>query len=543
LPSRPLALAAIGLAYSVVALDTVMITGVAPTIAGSLQGLALVGWLFTAYLVTWTVTLPLYGKLADLYGRRPVVLLGAGVFIAGSLLAALAQSMEQLVACRLVQGIGIGAIQPVTQTAAGDLYPPHQRARAQLLFSIVFFVSSIVGPLLAEFLVLTLHWRAVFLVEAGVAALGIPCVILLVRDAPGRRQQPADTSHAPGGAPGAGAPPKSPATRGTGDVAPRPLSSRVDWLGALLLIVGAGAALIAIAQASRGGGWTMPLQLALYATAAVALPLFVWQETRAPEPLVPLGLLRRRVILGSYLIMLVVGGMVVAWQPFVPLFVQGVLELGPAAAGLLALPYNGAWMLTNALAPTLFWRWGYRVTCMLGLVIMALGYLLLLVPDRSLAVAYPICLLALFVFGAGVGFANTASAVAVQNAVPWHQRGVGTSGHQFCRFLGASVLVALAATLVNGRLGDELAARGVDAAPLGASGEAVSRVAQASALLTPDTRAALPPAVLAAMQAALEVTLRDAYLFIAGAAIVGLLLALLIPGGRAETHVWREDER
>jgi hypothetical protein len=316
----------------------------------------------------------------------------------------------------------------------------------------------------------------------------------------------------------------------------------VDWLGALLLTVGAGAVLIAVAQASRGGGWTTPLQLALYATAAVALPLFVWQETRAPEPLVPFALLRRRVILGSYLIMLVVGGMVVAWQPFVPLFVQGVLELGPAAAGLLALPYNGAWMLTNAIAPSLFWRWGYRLTCMLGLGIMAVGYLLLIIPDRSLPVAYPVVLLALGVFGAGVGFANTASAVAVQNAVPWSQRGVGTSGHQFCRFLGASLLVAVAATLVNGRLGDELAARGVDPGGPDGMADTASRVAQASALLTSETRAALPADTLAAMQAALEVTLRDGYVFIAAAAGVGLQLALLIPGGRGEAHVWREED-
>jgi MFS family permease len=506
--SRPLALGAIGLAYSVVALDTVMITGVAPSIAGALQGLALVGWLFTGYLVTWTVTLPLYGKLSDLYGRRPVLLFGSAVFVGASLLAAGAQSMEQLVACRVLQGIGIGAIQPVTQTIAADLYPPHQRARAQLLFSSVFVIASIIGPLLAQFLVISYGWRAVFLVEAGVALLGVPAVLLLVAERVRRTEG---------------------AVRG-----------KVDWLGALLLMVGVGALLVALAQASRGAGWLTPPQLALYIVSAVALPLFGWWETRAPEPLVPLTLLRRRVILGPYLVMLVVGGMVVSWQPFVPLFVQGVLEMGPAAAGLVALPYNVAWLATNALAAPIFWHLGYRVACLLGLGIMAAGYLLLLIPNQQLGGAYAIILLAMLVFGAGVGFANTSSAVAVQNAVPGNMRGVATSGHQFFRFLGAGLVVAVASAVANARLATELAARGVDFASTGT--DAASRVAQASALLTPETRAALAPATVAAMQAALEATLRDAYLLIAAVALLGVLLALCIPGGRGETHVWRGDD-
>jgi len=506
-PRRTLALTAIVLAFSVIAVDNVMVTGAAPSIAGALAGLELVGWLFTAYLLTWTVTIPLYGKLADLHGRRPILLVGLGLFLLGSVLAALAQSMEQLIACRLLQGLGTGAIQPVAHTAAGDLFPPHRRVQAQLLFSIAYLVVSVVGPVLAGGLIMAVSWRAVFLVEAALALLGAVLLALLLTE---RVERP---------------------------------SHYVDWRGAGLLMLGAGALLVALARATRGEDWLAPAQLVLYAVAAVAWPLFFWQETRAPEPLLPLSLLQHRLIRGSYLVTLVVGGTIAAFGPFVPLFVQGVLELGPTEAGLVALPFNGAWLVTNAVAGPLFWHFGYRLTCALGLGIIAAGYLALLLPARDPLVAYGVIVGALLVLGGGVGLVNTASIVAVQNAVPWGSRGIATSGHQFCRFLGASLLLSLVSTVVNTRLAGELAVRGVEALPTSPGAAAASRIAQASALLTPESRAALAPETLTAMQQALDSTLREAYLLVAAVGVLGALLALLLPGGRAEVHVWQEPER
>jgi hypothetical protein len=174
--------------------------------------------------------------------------------------------------------------------------------------------------------------------------------------------------------------------------------------------------------------------------------------------------------------------------------------------------------------------------------IIAAGYLGLLLPPRDPLVAYGVITAALLVLGGGVGLANTASIVAVQNAVPWGSRGIATSGHQFCRFLGASLLLSLVSTVVNARLAGELAARGVEALPPSAGAAAASRIAQASALLTPESRTALAPETLAAMQQALNSTLREAYLLVAAVGALGVLLALLLPGGRAEVHVWREPE-
>jgi MFS family permease len=518
-PHRLLALSALGLVYSVIAIDAVMVTGVAPTIAGALEGLALVGWLFTAYLLTWTVTIPLYGRLADLGGRRPLLLVGTVLFAGGSLLAASAQSMEQLVACRLLQGLGTGSIQPVAQTAAGDLFPPHQRARAQIVFSIVFFVVSIGGPLLAGVLVATLGWRAVFVLEAAVAALGAVAIRLCLPPAGGHHLEAPDA--------------QAPATR-------RP-AVQLDWLGTLLLVAWAGALLVALAQVSRGASWAAPSQLALYAAAAVGLPLFLWHEARAPAPLVPLGLLRQRLLGAFCLLMFVAGATINAWQPFVPLFVQGVLALGPAEAGLLALPFNAAWLLTNALAPGVFWHRGYRFAVVLGLALMGWGYGLLVLPRGDLPGAYLLVLVALGILGGGVGYLNTAAIVAVQNAVPWSRRGVATSGPMFARFLGSSLLLGLLTTFVNGRLASELAARGVEPTTPGAA-TATGRLAQASALLTPETRATLAPDLLAAMQAALTATVHDACLVLVGVLALALVLALTVPGGRAERHVWREGD-
>jgi EmrB/QacA subfamily drug resistance transporter len=500
---RSWTLASIGLGFFVPAFDSLLLTAGGPTLAGELRGIELVGWLFTAYLLMWTVTGPLFGKLSDLHGRRPILVVGLGFFVLGSLPAVLAQSMEQVIACRLVQGIGAGAIGPVSYTAAGDLFPPAQRAKAQLLFSIVYFVAAVLAPPLGALLVVNFSWRAIFLVDVALGLLAVACIAYTLREQVERR------------------------------------AHRLDLAGAAALMVGAGALMLALAVASREGTWASPAQLGLYALAVVSTMAFVWQERRTSEPLVPLHLFHSRVIAGSCLVTLSLGACVWTYSAFVPLFVQGVLDGSPLQAGLASVPINVGWLLTNILAVPLLWRWGYRAATVGGMAALVAGFAVLAQVESGQSLAYPLVLVAMLVQGLGLGFASTVVVVAVQNAVPWDERGAVTAGATFFRSFGPSLLISALQTILNARVATELAARRVELDQLSSVGLAGAGLT--NALVAPELRASLAPAALDQLRAALEVSLHQTFWLLSAVALLGCLAAFLLPGGSPERHVWREE--
>jgi MFS family permease len=499
---RSLTLASIGLGFFVLAIDSSLLTAGGPSLAGELRGIELVGWLFTAYLLMWTITGPLFGKLSDIHGRRPILVAGLLINALGALLAAQAQSMEQVIACRLIQGVGAGAMGPVSYTAAGDLFPPAKRAMGQVLFSVMYLLAALVAPPLGGWLVAGPSWRAIFLVDAALSVAAAVAIGLTLRDQIERR------------------------------------SHRLDLAGAAALMVASGSLMLALAQASLGGTWASPVQLALYALAAVGTLVFVRVERRAPEPLVPLTLFRSRAISGSCLVTLSMGACVWAFTAFVPLFVQGVLDGSPFEAGLAALPMNLAWLVTNILAVPWLWRWGYRAASVGGMVALVVGCAMLALIGPENPLAYPLVLLAMLVQGIGLGFVNTVVVVAVQNAVPWGERGTATAAATFFRSFGPALLISGLQAMLNSRMVAELAERSAGLAEGGAA-----RLDQANALLSPELRASVPPAVLDSMRAALEVGLHETYWLIAAVGVLGCLAAFLLPGGNPERHVWREQPR
>jgi MFS family permease len=499
---RSLTLASIGLGFFVLAVDSLLLTAGGPSVAGELRGIELVGWLFTAYLLMWTITGPLFGKLSDIHGRRPVLVAGLVVNALGALLAAQAQTMEQVIACRLIQGIGAGAMGPVSYTAAGDLFPPAKRALGQVLFAVVYMVAALVAPPLGGWLVAGPSWRAIFVVDAALSVAAAVAIGLTLREQIERR------------------------------------SHRLDLAGAAALMVGAGSLMLALGQASREGTWASPVQLALYALAAIGMVVFVRVERRAPEPLVPLTLFRSRVIAGSCLVTLSMGACVWAYTAFVPLFVQGVLDRSPFEAGLVALPMNFGWLVTNILVVPLLARWGYRTAGVGGMGALVVGCAILASNGPENPLAYPLVLLALLVQGFGLGFVSPVVVVAVQNAVPWGERGTATAGATFFRSFGPALLISALQAVLNARMVAELAGRGAGLAEGGAV-----RLSQANALLSPELRATVPPAVLDSMRAALEVGLRETYWLIVVVGLLGCLAAFLLPGGNPERHVWRDQSR
>ncbi|HLH22509.1 MAG TPA: MFS transporter [Chloroflexota bacterium] len=503
-PGRPSArtrtLGALGLVFGVIALDVVMVGGAGPRIAADLRGVDLLGWLFTAYLLAWTVTGPIFGKLADVHGRRPVLLAGLGFGVGGALLASQAATMEQVIACRFVQGVAAGAIMPVAYTAGGDLYPPAERAKGQALFAFVYFVASAVAPPLTGFLVGTLSWRAIFVVDAVLGVLAAAALWGLMAERVERRPH------------------------------------RLDVLGAVLLMVGVGALLLALAFGSRGVGWTAPPQLVLYAVGAAGTAGFFWWEARVAEPLVPLRLFRHRVVLGACLVTLLMGSCLWSISAFVPLLVQGV-QRGSAFQGtLISLPVNGFWFVSSALAVPLLWRWGYRQTSVVGMAGLAVGFAVLAQAGGEDNLAYGLVLVGVGVAGLGLGFVNSAVTVAVQNAVPWAERATATSTLQVFRQFGPSVAIAALQTLLNAQFAARAAAQGIAVETLGRAAGA-----QANALLAPDLQASLSPAALDGLRLALTVALHQTFWLVAAIAVVGCLAVRLLPSGHPAEHVFHEE--
>jgi len=501
-PPPKLALFALGLGFVVLALDSLMVAGAGPTIAGELHGVELLGWLFTGALLMWTCTGPLFGKLADVYGRRPILLVGLGVFSVGALIASQAQTMEQLIAARLVQGVGSAGVQSACYTAGADLYPPPERAKAQVLFSVVYLLGSLVAPPLTGVLIAEVSWRAIFLVTVALGVTASICVWLALPEHVERQEH------------------------------------RLDLAGAAALIVGGGSLMLALAQGGRQGDWGAPSQLALYALGVIGTATFLWLESRAPEPLVPLKMFHNRIILGACVVILAMGAGLWSYSAFVPLLVQGVLGRSPFEASLVALPSNTAWLVTNILAVPLIWQWGYRVICLMGMILLALGFVILAFVGQDVPLAYEVVLLGMTIVGSGLGFVNTAAIVAVQNAVPWGERGTATAAGQFCRSFGPTMFISVLQALLNGQVVAQLVARGVAVDQL-ATG--ASRTGQANALLAPELRAALSPAVLENLREALEVSLHQTFGLVAAVVALGCLAVWLLPGGHPEAHVWREQ--
>jgi EmrB/QacA subfamily drug resistance transporter len=498
--ARARSLSAVGLVFGVMALDVIMVGGAGPRIAADLRGLDLLGWLFTAFLLAWTVTGPIFGKLADWYGRRPVLLAGLAFQIGGALLASQAAAMEQAIAGRFLQGIGAGAIMPVAYTAGADLYPPAERAKSQAVFSVVYFIASAIGPPLTGFLVDSVDWRAIFVVNAALGALAAAILWWLMVERVEREPH------------------------------------RLDVLGAALLMVGLGALLLALALAGRGVDWAAPSQIALYLLGIAGCAAFVWWEARVAEPLVPLSLFRNRVVLGSCLVTLLMGSCLWTTNAFVPLLVQGVQGGSAFQATLLSLPVNLFWLVSSALAVPLLWRWGYRQTSAVGMACVVLSFVVLALAGRESDLGYTLVLAGVGIGGLGLGFVNSAVTVAVQNAVPWAERATATSALQVFRQLGPSAVIAALQTLLNAQFAAHVAAQGIAAATLGASAGA-----QANALLAPDLQAALPPATLEALRTALGLALDQTFWLIAAIALLGCVAVLLLPGGHPAKHVYRGE--
>ncbi len=418
-PSRRWVLAGLMAMMLLAAMDTNIVATAIPQIVGELGGLGLVSWVFSIYVLAQTVTIPIYGKLADLLGRKPVLIGGTLIFLAGSTACSLAWNMHALIVFRGLQGLGAGAIMATVNTLAGDLYAVEERGAVQGWLSSMWGMAAIAGPLLGGAFAEYTSWRWIFWVNLpiGVLALG-----LIGRFLHEHRQ-----SRHP----------------------------RIDCAGAALVLLALGALIVALLQGGQAWAWGSAPSLALFATAALALAALVWVEGRAAEPVMPGWLWRDRTLAGSNGVMIAMGLAMMAPSIYLPTLLQSVQGLGPIAAGLVLASLSLGWPVASALSGRLYLRIGFRDTALLGAVLAlgaALGFRALPQPQPVWAVV-----LDQVVLGAGFGLLSTALLVGAQSMVDWQRRGVVTGGNMFARDLGQSLGAAVFGALFNSAMAGRLA--------------------------------------------------------------------------------------
>jgi EmrB/QacA subfamily drug resistance transporter len=464
--NRPLTVVALMLAVFMSAMEVTVVSTAMPTVVGQLGGVSLYAWVFTAYILVATIGIPIFGKLSDLYGRKPVMLFGIALFLVASLLCGMASSIHGLIAARALQGLGGGAMQATALTIVGDIFTPEERARMQGIIGGVWGVAGLVGPLVGGIIVHSIGWRWVFFINLPFGLLSAVMLIAFLHER----------------------------------IEKKPV--RLDFLGAIAL----GTGLVALLLGARGGGvgWLVPVGL-------VTLGGFVWIERRAAEPVLPLDMFKNRVLSVASAAGALVGGALMSATTFVPLFVQGVLGGTPTQAGAAIAPMAVAWPLASALGGRLIPRFGFRPLVRIGLAINVVGAVVLavfLVPGASMGTPR----IAMAVFGMGLGFANTALLIAVQSSVAWNRRGVATSSTLLFRTIGG--------TLAVGMLGELMAKR---LASAGLTDDA------AVLLAGPVSGTHLDAAHLSRLAGALSAALGSVYWVIAGLSFSAFLLGLAFP--------------
>jgi EmrB/QacA subfamily drug resistance transporter len=461
------------------ALDQTIVATALPTIAGDLGGLTHISWVTSAFLLAQTVATPIYGKLGDQYGRKRILQGAIVLFLIGSALCGLANSMTELIAFRAVQGLGAGGLLVLVQAVVGDIVPPRERGRYQGLFGAVFGAASVGGPLLGGLIVDHASWQWIFYLN-----LPIGIIALVVIGA------------------------TLPATAPRG----RPV---IDYLGAFFLAAGLSGLVLVTSLGGNTWAWGSAPTIVVPILAAASLAAFVWAERRAKEPILPAALVRDRVFRVAGALSFVVGLALFGSVTFLPLYFQTVNAASPSASGLRMVPMMVGLLIFSVGSGQLISRTGrYRIFPIAGTATMAAGLFLLSrldVGTSGLQAA-----LSLAVLGAGLGMTMQVLVLAVQNAVDYSMLGSATSGVTLLRGIGGSLGTAFFGTIFASRLTSELAA----SAAGGGSG----------ARLTGSQVAALPTAARDAYQHAYVHALSPVFLAAAGVAAFGFLVSLMLEG-------------
>jgi MFS family permease len=374
-------------------------------------GAAAFPWLFSVYLLVQAVSVPVYAKLADTIGRKPIMLIGIGLFLIGSVLCGFAWSMPALIAFRVVQGFGAGAVQPMAITIAGDIYTLQERAKVQGYLASVWGIASVVGPTLGGVFSQFATWRFIFFVNIPICIIAAWMIARAFHENIERKRH------------------------------------RVDYLGASLITVSMSLIILAVLEGGVAWAWDSLPSVGAFVLGGLLLVAFVLVERRAAEPVLPTWVFSRRLLLSTSLVGLGVGAVVVGLSAYVPTYLEGAIGAPPLVAGLALAALTLGWPLAASFSGRFYLRIGFKNTVLVGLVFAILGSVSLatFADDPSVAIVAVSC----FVIGLGMGLIAVPSLVAAQSSVEWNQRGVVTGANLFSRSIGSAVGVAIFGAIAN----------------------------------------------------------------------------------------------
>jgi multidrug resistance protein len=403
------------LSTGLVAIDSTVLATAVPSIVGELGGFHQFPWLFSAYLLGQAVTTPIFAKLSDVFGRKPILLTGIALFLIGSIACAAAWNMLALIVFRAVQGLGAGAVQPTAMTIVGDVYTVAERARVQGYLASVWAISSVVGPMLGGVFSQLGIWRGVFLINIPLCLVAAWMFHRHFHETITRRRR------------------------------------TVDTLGALLLALAMTSLILAILGGGQSWGWSSAPSIGAFTAGAVLLAVFVVVERRAVEPVLPLWVFSRRLLCATTVVAFGVGAILMGLTSYVPTYLEGALGTAPLIAGLALAALTIGWPATASVAGRFYLRWGFKNTAIAGVVLVIVGasVLVALANRPNVAVVATVC----FVIGGGMGLLAVPTLIAAQSSVDWSERGVVTGSNMFARSLGSAVGVAVFGAIANAIFG------------------------------------------------------------------------------------------
>jgi EmrB/QacA subfamily drug resistance transporter len=475
----------------IAALEATVVGTAMPTVIANLGGINHYSWVFTAYIVTSTVTVPVWGKLSDLYGRRLLYQAGIFVFLLGTLLSGLSTSMTQLIIFRAIQGFGAGALVPLGMTIIGDIFTLQERSRMQAFFGGVWGLSSVIGPVLGGFLTDQLSWRWVFFINLPIGIVAATIIGFALKE-PKLDRKPT-----------------------------------IDYAGAGLLMVAISLLMLVMVESTSLKALLTPENLGLLAVSIILLAIFFRVEHKAKDPIIPFDLFKNKIVAVSVGAGFLAGVAMFGVISFVPLFAQGALGLTATQAGSLLMPLMLSWVSMSVVGGRLLLKISYRNITIVGFVLLIIGFILLALFQRETARNWLYFDLALV--GAGLGLTMLTLLIAVQQAVERNQLGIATSLNQFSRSIGGAFGVAIMGTVLTAGLAFQLQSFAQKNTEILTVEKATELAENPNALIEPKAKAELPAEVLNILQESMAKSIHTVFWVGAVISFLALLVALWLP--------------
>jgi EmrB/QacA subfamily drug resistance transporter len=466
------------------AIEATIVSTAMPAIVADLGGFTLYSWVFSAYLLMNAVTVLIYGKLSDLFGRKPILFIGITIFLIGSILCGLATSMEALIVFRLIQGFGAGAVTPIATTIVGDIYSAEERAKVQGYLASVWGISAVTGPAVGGLLVQYVSWNYIFWINIPLGILSLIGIGFYLHENVEKKKH------------------------------------EIDYIGAFLLTLSISSLMFLLVEGGGRWSWGSWQIVSLIVLFIVTISLFVYHEGRVKEPVMPFNIWKERSIFIANVTSLTTGIMLIGISSFLPTFVQGVMEQTPIVAGFTLTAMSIGWPIASTLSGRMLISLGYRKTSLIGGVALIIGSIVFVTMTGSSGPLW--AALGSFIVGFGMGLTSTAFIVSIQATVSWQQRGIATAANMFMRNLGNTIGAALLGGILNNRLANYLSANSRPS-------EEKLTVDSATLLLKEDEHSNLSESARELLQEGLTQSLHWVYYVVLTFALVSLILISFIP--------------